>query len=491
MLMTAEEALAQQGDLAVFGLKGNVQKVKYTQEYPTVPDAPLSYTEVTFNRNGKISTVDGVQVDKAKDIKITRDASGRITKVVRVFHEETDYEKSTATETHVFTYDTNGNKKYDDLEIKNDPGVTEQTRYMYVYNKQGFLFTEVHNSGGNVLGDRFTGYKTDSNGNWISCTRNTSLTNDEYNTQEAISRNITYWANTVVQKNDSIPVPPIPERRPERKTDEIDETGKTVKGVKEVKDVKEVKETKEIKEIRMRDDGTFYVPQNNPQTNGNNNNSQTKQIDNTQAKQGLKNNNIQTAKKSSVNDLQRFRLKGSVKRVQCYESIGFFIPTPLYMISDYHHITGGANFDEEGNLTKETEIVEGFEVTRNASRQIMKISYKSTVYDYDAEKDVPILYEKLYTYDAKGKLAKIEDQSVQNGKLSNKKVFTFVYNVKGLIAKCNIVFTEYIGKMAFSKNNTQTYTYTKFDSQGNWTERKGNNSDGDTWTDQQLIYYYE
>lgn len=184
--------LTTQSDLDVFGLKGKVKKVKYTNSgffAHQVPDGPLSYMEVTFNRNGKLTSVDGKNVNNNANLRLVRDSQGRINKIITVESGETAYEKFVSTYTNVITYDANGRKKVINTNMKNDNGITEDYSYKYSYDNQGRLFSEASSFVGENMADRFTDYQTDSQGNWIKCIYTNGISGEKEN----ITRVITYW----------------------------------------------------------------------------------------------------------------------------------------------------------------------------------------------------------------------------------------------------------------------------------------------------------
>lgn len=72
-------------------------------------------------------------------------------------------------------------------------------------------------------------------------------------------------------------------------------------------------------------------------------------------------------------------------------------------------------------------------------------------------------------------------------------ITTYTYDDKGNITKavCTGEYVEMGAEEPEKINDTTTYTYEKFDDQGNWTKRSGKRSDGEHWIETRTITYYQ
>lgn len=195
-LIEGTNIYAQQGDLTAFGLKGNVQKVVYIGSdffTYTVPDGPIDYMKATFNRDGKLTSINGELLSTIKRLRLERDSQGKISKVVTVDHIESAHEKVVSIGTYVFTYNANGRIKYFDYNMDNDNGIKEHSRTVNSYDGQGRLtsFSETYDHyaqyGIEPTVYKYSNYQVDSHGNWIKCIRTFG------SMRETITRKITYY----------------------------------------------------------------------------------------------------------------------------------------------------------------------------------------------------------------------------------------------------------------------------------------------------------
>lgn len=172
-----------------------------------------------------------------------------------------------------------------------------------------------------------------------------------------------------------------------------------------------------------------------------------------------------------VNDLAVFCLYGAVKEVKYEATIWIKQPELLSFICEHW---GTAKFDNAGNLYNDTT---QFKVQRDANGVLTK-AYSDT-FSLSCE----------YNYD--GDISKSVEESFDKNSKKSDGMTQYVpyYDVGHILINCEKKTTSMLGSVRMTDIYTMRYTYTKFDSHGNWTERvvRERGSEG---TEVRVITYY-
>ncbi|MCI6160263.1 MAG: hypothetical protein MR681_02860 [Prevotella sp.] len=167
-------------------------------------------------------------------------------------------------------------------------------------------------------------------------------------------------------------------------------------------------------------------------------------------------------------DLMLFNVKGHVKEVD-YDEVA-----PCVITFDENGLVSSCPcHDEDLDFTfKDGKAIgKNFSSKRNAKNQLTRYAYEPNIRENYWYLDV---YEM--TYNDKGQV-----KTIEHGGWETDSKQTFTYNAEGL---CTQIVHDY-GIEATSGVRTITYTYTKFDSHGNWTERNAKTHEEETneWKD--------
>lgn len=177
-------------DLKTLGLKGNVRSIelpirRYIEEIPF-----FGVRSMTFDRNGAIATIDGKPVAESQQWTITRDAAGRISKVIN--------SDGYSVYTTVVAYDAAGRIASCTTSLKDYNG--GDVVYKFVYNSLGFVSRFVNQSTSSPQAYNFEYSGMDACFNWLK--RTYMETDGSIVVEERV---IKYWPVETVQIDDPKP----------------------------------------------------------------------------------------------------------------------------------------------------------------------------------------------------------------------------------------------------------------------------------------------